>query len=116
MTPRVANGSLPRYSRDTQKRKEALNGILPSPENPSDHFPVVATVEWCDGEGCEVEEQSKKVCEAVHATNKDKCESTPVFEDDETGGSFVHIRFGKVFVLSPEMKETKQTSSAMKFS
>merc|ERR550532_1862335 len=101
MTPRVANGSLPRYSRDTQKRKEALNGILPSPENPSDHFPVVATVEWCDGEGCEVEEQSKKVCKAVEAKidaekqkPEDQCENTPVFEEDGTG-KFVHIRFGK---------------------
>eukprot|EP00419_Tripos_fusus_P024040 CAMPEP_0172719374 /NCGR_PEP_ID=MMETSP1074-20121228/75462_1 /TAXON_ID=2916 /ORGANISM="Ceratium fusus, Strain PA161109" /LENGTH=654 /DNA_ID=CAMNT_0013544717 /DNA_START=127 /DNA_END=2091 /DNA_ORIENTATION=+ len=38
--------SLPKYKRDPGNIKQAYDGILPSVENPSDHYPVVAVVQW----------------------------------------------------------------------
>jgi len=38
--------SLQKYKRDPRWIKQAYDGILPSRDNPSDHYPVIADVEW----------------------------------------------------------------------
>jgi len=38
--------SLQKYKRDPNWIKQAYDGILPSQENPSDHYPVIADVQW----------------------------------------------------------------------